>query len=71
MKIDEALQKLEQITHRLEEEDLPLEEALKLFEEGVKLAKTVKGSLDKAKLKIQQVIEEAQDVFSLDDFTPE
>ena len=71
MKIDESLQKLEQITHRLEEEDLSLEEALKLFEEGIKLAKTVKGALDKAKLKIQQVSEEAQDVFSLEDFSPE
>ena len=40
-------------------------------EEGIKLAKTVKGALDKAKLKIQQVSEEAQDVFSLEDFSPE
>lgn len=71
MKIDESLQKLEQITHRLEEEDLPLEEALKLFEEGIKLAKTIKTALDKARLKIQQVIEEAQDAFSLEDFAAE
>ena len=71
MKIDESLQKLEQITHRLEEEELALEEALKLFEEGIKLAKTIKTELDKAKLKIQQVVEEAQDVFSLEDFAAE
>jgi exodeoxyribonuclease VII small subunit len=71
MKIDESLQKLEQITHRLEEEDLPLEEALKLFEEGITLAKSVKRELDKAKLKIQKVLEEAKDVFALEDFNVE
>ena len=71
MKIDESLRKLEQITHHLEEEDLSLEEALKLFEEGIKLAKMIKTNLDKAKLKIQQVVEEAQDVFSLEDFAAE
>lgn len=68
MKIDEALTKLEGITKRLEEEDLPLEEALALFEEGVGLAAKIKVELDQAKLKIQQVIEEAKDVFLLEGF---
>ena len=68
MKIDEALTKLEGITNRLEGEDLPLEEALRLFEQGISLAATIKTDLDKAKLKIQKVIEEAKDVFSLEDF---
>ena len=68
MKIDETLRKLEEITKRLEEEDLPLEEALHLFEEGITLAAKIKNELDQAKLKIQQVIEKAKDVFSLEDF---
>ncbi len=68
MKIDEALKKLEQITKHLEENDLPLEKALSLFEEGLALATTIKSELDQAKLKIQQVMEKAKGVFSLEDF---
>lgn len=68
MKVDETLRKLEEITKRLEEEDLPLEDALRLFEEGIALAAKIKTELDQAKLKIQQVIEKAKDVFSLEDF---
>lgn len=68
MKIDEALKKLEQITKHLEENDLPLEKALRLFEEGLALATTIKSELDQAKLKIQQVMEKAKGVFSLEDF---
>ena len=36
---EEALRKLEAIVAQMEEGDLPLEESLKAFEEGVKLAK--------------------------------
>jgi len=68
LKIDETLRKLEEITKHLEEEDLPLEDALSLFEEGIALAAKIKTELDQAKLKIQQVIEKAKDVFSLKDF---
>ncbi|MBE9521528.1 MAG: exodeoxyribonuclease VII small subunit, partial [Proteobacteria bacterium] len=35
---EEALDQLEQITKDLEEGDLPLEDSLKHFDEGVKLA---------------------------------
>jgi len=68
LKVDETLRKLEEITKRLEEEDLPLEDALRLFEEGIALAAKIKTELDQAKLKIQQVIQKAKDVFSLEDF---
>lgn len=68
MKIDEALKKLEQITKQLEENDLPLEKALGLFEEGLSLATAIKSDLDQAKLKIQQVMKKAEGVFSVEDF---
>jgi len=66
--IDEALVKLEEITKHLEEEGLPLEEAVSLFEEGIALAATIKADLDQAKLKVQSVIERAKGTFSLEDF---
>jgi exodeoxyribonuclease VII small subunit len=65
--VDEALVKLEQVTRRLEEEGLPLEEAISLFEEGIALAARIKGQLDEAKLKVERVIEEAKGVFTLED----
>jgi exodeoxyribonuclease VII small subunit len=68
LKIDESLKRLEEITKHLERNDLPLEEALHLFEEGLTLATTIKNELDRAKLKIQQVVEKAKGVFSLEDF---
>ncbi len=68
MKIDERLKRLEEMTKDLESDDLPLEEALTLFEEGIALAKTIKTDLDRAKLKVVQVIEGAKDDFSLTGF---
>jgi len=68
VKIDEALTKLEEITKRLENEEIPLEEALALFEQGVTLAAQIKDELDRAKIKVKEVIEKAKGVFSLADF---
>jgi len=68
LKINEALTKLEGITKRLEESDLPLEEALHLFEQGISLATKIKNDLDQAKLHINKVIESAEGVFTLEKF---
>jgi exodeoxyribonuclease VII small subunit len=51
-----ALQKLEAIVAKMEEGDLPLEEALKEFEEGVRLAKFCTGKLDEAERKVEKLI---------------
>jgi len=68
MKIEEALTRLGEITKRLEAEDLLLEEALILFEEGVALAARVKSDLDQARLRIKRVVETSQGTLSLEDF---
>ena len=47
-KFEEALQKLEAIVAQMEEGDLPLEETLKAFEEGVRLARFCASKLDEA-----------------------
>jgi exodeoxyribonuclease VII small subunit len=54
-KFEEALQKLENIVGRMEEGDLPLEEALKAFEEGVRLAKFCAKKLDEAERKVEML----------------
>lgn len=66
MKIEEALAKLEEITQRLESEELGLEEAISLFDEGLGLAATIKTELEEAKLKVEQVIEKTKGTFSLE-----
>ncbi len=68
MKIDESLNRLEVITKRLGQEEVPLDEALALFEEGIALASQVKTSLDEARLKVQKVLEKAKDTFLIEDF---
>ena len=55
-KFEQALQKLEAIVAQMEEGDLPLEEALKAFEEGVRLAKFCTGKLDEAERKVEKLI---------------
>ena len=50
---EEALFKLEQITKELEEGDLSLEESLKHFDEGVKLAEYCNSKLSDAQRKVE------------------
>lgn len=68
MKINEALTRLEGITKQLEKDDLPLEEALRLFEQGIALATKIKTDLDQAKLHINKVIESTEGIFVLEKF---
>lgn len=49
---EEAMQKLEQIVARLESGEASLDESLKLFEEGTKLAAFCSKALDTAEQKI-------------------
>jgi len=50
---EEALSNLERITKELEEGDLSLEESLKYFDEGVKLAEYCNGKLNDAQKKVE------------------
>jgi len=66
MTIEDSLKKLEEITAKLEQSDLPLDDAISLFEEGLALASSIKEGLDKARLRIDEVIEKAKGTFELD-----
>ena len=59
---EEDLKKLEDIVSKLEKGDAPLEESIKMFEEGIKLTKTLQKTIDDAEGKIKVVMEnEAED----------
>ena len=55
---EESLKKLETIVDQLEQGDLPLEESLKLFEEGVGLSAACKKELDAAEGKVQILVKQ-------------
>ncbi len=49
---EKAMEQLEEIVQELESVDLPLEKAIKRFEEGVQLAKFCSGKLDETEKRI-------------------
>ena len=53
IKFEDALQRLEQIVDQLEAGDLPLEESLKVFEEGIALARRCGKYLEEAEKRIE------------------
>jgi exodeoxyribonuclease VII small subunit len=56
---ERRLSDLEAVVERLEQGDLPLEESVRLFEEGMKLSQSCKQELDAAEGRIQVLIEQS------------
>ncbi|MEQ8524359.1 exodeoxyribonuclease VII small subunit [Gracilimonas sp.] len=57
LSFEEALKKLESIVEQLEDEEITLEDSVKLYEEGVKMSKFCTEILEQAELRIEQVNE--------------
>jgi exodeoxyribonuclease VII small subunit len=53
---ESALSRLSEIVERLEGGELPLEESLKLFEEGVRLARTAEARLEAAEKRVEELL---------------
>lgn len=58
--IEEALKRLEAIADKLEDPDLDLDEAVRLYEEGLRLYERCAKKLDAAELRITQLAEALQ-----------
>jgi len=58
IKFEDAMARLETIVSELEKGDLPLDESLKIFEEGIKLSKTCLKMLDDAERKVEILIQD-------------
>ncbi len=67
---EQSLKKLEAIVDKLEKGDLPLEESLKLFEEGVALSSTCKQELEEAEGKVDQLIKQRDGSLKREPFPP-
>lgn len=58
MQFEEAMKRLEEVVQRLEEGDIPLEESIHLYQEGVTLSRICGQKLDAIEAKITQLVEE-------------
>ena len=65
---EKSLAKLENIIEALEDGELPLNESIKTFEEGVKITKHCQELLAKAELKIQKLLEKDDGSLDLEGF---
>ena len=58
LKFEDCLARLEQIVSALETGNLPLEESLKVFEEGIALARHCSRYLDDAERRIEMLVKD-------------
>jgi exodeoxyribonuclease VII small subunit len=65
-----TLAQLEELLARLESGDLPLDEALKTFERGVRLTRECQSALCAAQQQVQQLLQRG-DALTVEDFQPE
>ena len=57
---EQHMKKLEQIIHELESGDLPLEKAIKKFEEGIQLSQLCSKKLDETEKKITILLQDQE-----------
>jgi len=58
-KFENAIKELEQIVEQLEDSELPLDDALKFFERGIKLSQLCSAKLDDAEQKVESLVKGA------------
>ena len=69
LNLEKSLSKLEKIVGELETGELPLETAMKKFEEGVKLTRTCQSFLKDAEQKVKILIKNSKNNDELQYFT--
>jgi exodeoxyribonuclease VII small subunit len=67
MSFEQRLKRLEQIVGELESDQIDLERALALFEEGVSCLKAASEELGKVEARVQRLVEKADGSFELSD----
>ena len=67
MSFEQDLARLDAIARALESDKLSLDEALKLFEEGVVRLRSAAAALEQAEGRVQQLVQQADGTFVLKD----
>lgn len=66
---EESMQRLEQIVRAMERGDVPLEESLKLFQEGTDLVRSCNQLLEKAQLQVKKIVTNPDGTPAEEDFS--
>ena len=59
-RFEDGLSELEGIVQRLEKGELPLEDSLKLYEDGIRLSRLCHGKLEEAEGRIEVLLKDAR-----------
>lgn len=65
MNYEQSLRRLDEILAALENEQIGLDQSLKLFEEGIELLRSASAQLDEAETRVQMLIEKSGGGFEL------
>jgi len=68
---EKSLMRLEEVVKRLESPELSLDEAMKLFEEGVKLSRECQKQLEEAEGRVEILLKKADGKIAAEPFEPE
>jgi exodeoxyribonuclease VII small subunit len=60
LSFEEALRRLEEILRKLDQRDLTLDQALSLYEEGIRLVNLCESRLKDARLKVEVILKEKE-----------
>ena len=71
MTFEQSMQRLEQIVRTMERGDAPLEESLKLFQEGTELVRNCNQLLENAQLQVKKIMTASDGSPVEEDFTDE
>lgn len=71
IKFEDALKKLEDIVKALEDGDLPLEESLAKYEEGIRLSRICQKKLEAARKRVEILIKSKDGKVKLEPFDEE
>ncbi len=68
---ERSLARLEEVVRRLENANLSLDEAMKLFEEGVELSRECQKQLEQAEGRVEVLLKKADGKMAAEPFEPE
>lgn len=68
MSYETDIARIETIVGELERSEVPLDDALRLFEEGIERLRTASAALTQAEARVRKLIEESDGGFTLADF---
>ncbi len=71
LNLEKALADLEALVDELEAGELPLDKAMKKFEDGIKLTRSCQAALEDAEQKVKILLKSAGGDESLEDFEPD